>query len=114
MQSLGEHINRLSLLNTFPKVFNGSINFFNGFLNFTHRYIIGTLITFLCNLFGDISKFLVGQHFKAFADNTIFNIILADYLLITFLFASFLAHIVVILLARLSRTAVSNHHFLTL
>ena len=114
VQTLSQHINRLSLLNAFPKVFNRGIDLFDGFLDFLYRKVVGTLVAFFRNPLGNIANFIVGEHLQTHLDDTVFNILLADNLLIAFVFARVLAFVIMVLSARLARATVADHHFLTM
>ena len=114
VQTLGQHINRLSLLNTFPKILNRGIDLFDGFLNFLYRKVVGTLVTFLRNTLGNIAYLIIGEHLQTHLDDTVFDIFFADNLLIAFVFARVLAFVIMVLSARLARAAVADHHFLAM
>lgn len=111
LNTLCQHINRLPLFDTFPKVFNSGIGFLDGGFQFPDRDIIrifaalfGDLLCYKCNL-------LVRQKLQTFCHHKVFDELLMDNFLMTlFLFCLF-AGIVMICTTGFSCTAVAGHHF---
>ncbi len=111
LNTLCQHINRLPLFDTFPKVFNSGIGFLDGGFQFPDRDIIRIFAALFGDLLGDKSNLLVRQKLQTFCHHKVFDeLLMDDFLMTLFLFRLFTG-IIMIGTTGFTRTAVAGHHF---
>lgn len=111
MDTLGNHVDRLSLFQRNPEVFNGRICFFQSSFQSLHRQQITVIFASGINLIGNILDLLFGKQFGASLHDTFFNQSLLDSLLVTDFFLCAIADVVVIFVALFAGAGVTCHHF---